>query len=109
MTSIGMTAAPEAFLAREAEIGYACMTHITDYDSWHEEEEPVTAEMVGATIGKNVVIAKQAIAHAVENLDEDAITTSHTILDAALTTPRDAMPQSEIDKLAPILKRALKL
>lgn len=106
---IGMTAAPEAFLAREAEIAYACLTHITDYDSWREEEEPVTAEMVMATIGKNVAIAKKAIAYAIEKLDEDVVTASHTVLDDALTTPRDAMPQSEIDKLAPILNRALKL
>ena len=106
---VGMTAAPEAFLAREAEIAYACLTHITDYDSWHEEEEPVTAEIVIATIGKNIEVAKKAIAHAVEHLDEDSITPSHSVLDDALTTPRDAMPQSEIEKLAPILKRALKL
>lgn len=106
---IGMTAAPEAFLAREAEIAYACMTHITDYDSWHAEEEPVTAEMVMATIGKNIDVAKKAVAHAVESLNEETLTPSHSVLDGALTTARESMPQSEIDKLAPILKRALKL
>ncbi|MDQ7026235.1 MAG: S-methyl-5'-thioadenosine phosphorylase [Anaerolineae bacterium] len=106
---IGMTAAPEAFLAREAEIAYACLTHITDYDSWHEEEEAVTVEMVMATIGKNIDVAKKAVAYVVENLDEETVTPSHSALDGALTTAREAMPQSAIDKLAPILKRALKL
>jgi 5'-methylthioadenosine phosphorylase len=106
---VGMTTAPEAFLAREAEIAYATITHVTDYDSWHEEEEPVTAEMVMATIGKNVAVAQKALAHVVENLDVDLVTTSHTVLTNALTTRREAMPQSEIDKLAPILKRALNL
>jgi 5'-methylthioadenosine phosphorylase len=106
---IGMTSAPEAFLAREAEIAYATITHITDYDSWHEEEEPVTAEMVMATIGKNVTVAQKALAHAVENLDVDLVTAAHTVLTNALTTRREAMPLSEIEKLAPILKRALNL
>jgi 5'-methylthioadenosine phosphorylase len=82
---------------------------VTDYDSWREEEEAVTAGLVMETIGKNVEVAKKAVAHAIEHLDEDAITPSHNVLDAALTTQREAMPQSEIDKLAPILKRALKL
>ena len=106
---VGMTTAPEAFLAREAEIAYACIAHVTDYDSWHEEEEPVTAEMVMATIGKNVAVARKAVAYAVEHLDADKVTPSHLVLSNALTTAREAMPQSEIDKLAPILKRALNL
>jgi 5'-methylthioadenosine phosphorylase len=106
---VGMTTTPEAFLAREAEIAYATITHVTDYDSWHEEEEPVTAEMVMATIGKNVAVAQKALAHAVENLDVDLVTASHTVLTNALTTRREAMPPSEVEKLAPILKRALNL
>ena len=51
---IGMTAIPEANLAREAEICYACMAHVTDYDVWHVEEEPVTVTMVIERLLANV-------------------------------------------------------
>jgi 5'-methylthioadenosine phosphorylase len=46
MSIIGMTASPEAFLAREAGMCYATMAHVTDYDVWHVTEKPVTVEMV---------------------------------------------------------------
>ena len=58
---IGMTASPEAFLAREAEIDFAIMAHVTDYDVWHEEEEPVTVEVVIERLHANLNIAQQAI------------------------------------------------
>ncbi len=60
---IGMTACPEAFLAREAEMDFAIMAHVTDYDVWHEEEEPVTVEIVIERLHANLSIAQQAIAH----------------------------------------------
>ncbi len=47
---VGMTASPEAYLAREAEICYATMAHVTDYDCWHVSEEAVTVEMVVNTL-----------------------------------------------------------
>lgn len=53
MSIIGMTASPEAFLAREAELCYATMAHVTDYDVWHENEAPVTVDMVIQTLHKN--------------------------------------------------------
>jgi 5'-methylthioadenosine phosphorylase len=58
---IGMTAVPEARLAREAEICYACMAHITDYDVWHESTEPVTVQMVIANLSANVAVAQRAL------------------------------------------------
>ena len=66
MSLIGMTSCPEAFLAAEAEIAYASMAHVTDYDVWHESEEPVTVEVVIQTLNKNTEIAKKALAHMVE-------------------------------------------
>lgn len=66
---IGMTACPEAFLAREAELCYATMAHVTDYDVWHESEEPVTVEMVIETLRKNVHHAQNAIRNIVDMLD----------------------------------------
>ena len=65
---IGMTTIPEAFLAREAEIAYASMAHITDYDVWHESEEPVTVEAVIANLQANAEVAKQAIRNVVGKL-----------------------------------------
>jgi len=106
---IGMTTAPEAFLAREAEIAYATMAHITDYDSWHEEEEAVTVEMVMATFSKNIELAQKAIARTVELLDVDTVTSSHTALDGAIMTERDKMPDDILTQLHEIVKRPLGL
>jgi len=106
---IGMTTCPEAFLAREAEIAYASMAHITDYDVWHEEEEPVTVDKVMEIFKHNIEIAQKAIAHTVENLDEDAVYSCHTALDNAIMTARDKMPAAEIEKLKPIVSRVLGL
>lgn len=61
MSIIGMTASPEAFLAREAEMCYAVMAHVTDYDVWHVSEVPVTVEMVVQTLNKNTDLAQEAI------------------------------------------------
>ncbi len=61
MSIIGMTACPEAFLAREAEICYATMAHVTDYDVWRVSEAPVTVEMVIATLNRNTQLAQDAI------------------------------------------------
>ena len=68
MSIIGMTAAPEAFLAREAEMCYAAMAHVTDYDVWHVSETPVTVEMVVQTLNKNTAMAQEAIRHFVRNM-----------------------------------------
>ena len=58
---IGMTALPEAKLAREAEIHYATIAAVTDYDVWHESTQPVTVEMVVANLGRNVANAKRIL------------------------------------------------
>lgn len=68
MDIIGMTTTPEAFLAREAEMSYACMAHVTDYDVWHESEEPVTVEAVIRTLLHNAEVAKQSVANVVQLL-----------------------------------------
>jgi 5'-methylthioadenosine phosphorylase len=61
MSLVGMTTSPEAFLAREAELCYACMAHVTDYDVWHTAEAPVTVEMVVRILNQNTAAAQQAI------------------------------------------------
>lgn len=106
---IGMTAAPEAFLAREAEIEYASLAHITDFDSWHEAEAAVTSDMVIQTLAKNIETVQKALVEAIARLDEDLALPAHTALDAALATSRAAMDEEVIDRLRPILARALGL
>jgi 5'-methylthioadenosine phosphorylase len=104
---IGMTTAPEAFLAREAEIAYATMAHVTDYDVWHTSEEPVTVEKVVATLRHNIEIAQAALAAAIENLDEHASCSCHTALDNAIMTEPNAIPQAVSERLKPIVGRVL--
>ncbi|MCG3206450.1 MAG: S-methyl-5'-thioadenosine phosphorylase [Anaerolineae bacterium] len=85
---IGMTTIPEAFLAREAEIAYATMAHITDYDVWHQSEEPVTVDAVIANLQANVDVAKQAIRNAVKKLAGAPNMPSHSALSTAIISSR---------------------
>jgi len=98
---IGMTAIPEANLAREAEIAYAVMAHVTDFDVWHESEEAVTVEMVIRTLNENITMAKQAIERiaAAELPPSDA----HTALASAFITPAQLVPAKVKRDLAPII------
>lgn len=86
---IGMTSIPEAFLAREAEIAYATMAHVTDYDVWHETEGPVTVESVIANLNANVDIAKQAIRNVVVKLADEPEWPSHNALADAIISRRE--------------------
>ncbi len=106
---IGMTTAPEVFLAREAEIAYATLAHITDYDSWREETEPVTVEMVMTTFKRNIAYVQQVVAHTIEHFDETLPAPAHTALSSALITARHKMPSERVAALKPILARVLGL
>lgn len=102
---IGMTTTPEAFLAREAEIAYATMAHVTDYDVWHTSEEAVTSEMVAQTFQHNLSIAQQAVANTVEALDTSVTWPAHTALDGAVMTGSAALSAEAITKLDPVVRR----
>src|SRR5579859_1971425 len=71
MDIIGMTALPEAKLAREAELCYATIACITDYDSWHASEEPVTVEMVVNNLSANVANAQRILRDVAHNMPSD--------------------------------------
>jgi 5'-methylthioadenosine phosphorylase len=102
---IGMTAVPEAQLAREAEICYATMAHVTDYDVWHEEEEAVNVEMLIANLMANAALSKQTIAELVPRLtDERPCDCGHT-LSTAIITQRDMIPQQKVEQLGPIVAK----
>lgn len=102
---IGMTTCPEAFLAREAEMCFVTMSHVTDYDVWHTSEAPVTSEMVIKTLHSNLRTAQTALAAAIAQLDEHADCTCHHALDTALvTSPAHAAPEV-VERLRTIVGR----
>ena len=107
MDIIGMTTSPEAFLALEAEIAYAVMAHITDYDVWHESEEPVTVEAVIRVLQHDTKIAQDAITHLVATMDDWATGdfAAHSALKDALITDRDHITAEARQRLQPLIAR----
>jgi 5'-methylthioadenosine phosphorylase len=103
MGIIGMTAIPEANLAREAEMCYCCMAHVTDYDVWHVEEEPVTVAMVIERLLANVDVSKQAIVNLIPTLPAERHCDCGHALRDALITDRAAIPDRVRRDLAPII------
>ncbi len=104
-----MTTCPEAFLAREAEMCYAVMNHISDYDVWHESEEPVTVEAVIEILHRNAILAQIALANVVGRLagaDRTACGCGDA-LGQALITQRDRVPPATVAKLGPLVERYL--
>ncbi len=105
---IGMTTSPEAYLAAEAEMAFACMAHVTDYDVWHEEEEPVTVEAVVRTLQANTRLAQEAISILVKNKASWAgeFAAHQALRDAFITRP-EAMAAETVRKLAPLVSKYL--
>jgi 5'-methylthioadenosine phosphorylase len=102
---IGMTTCPEAFLAREAEMCYAAMAHVTDYDVWHTSEAPVTVEMVLETLHHNLHIAQQAVAELITLVPDDHDCACHHALDNAIMTNESVMSREMMSRLEPIVGR----
>jgi 5'-methylthioadenosine phosphorylase len=107
MSIIGMTTSPEAFLAREAEMCYAVMAHVTDYDVWHLSEQPVTVEMVVRTLHGNTQLAQAAIAEALLRLPPNRSCSCGEALRDAIITARQAIPPETLARLAPLVRRHL--
>ncbi len=110
MSIIGMTASPEAFLAREAEICYAIMAHVTDYDVWHVSEDAVSVDMVIRTLMKNTVLAQQAVESLVRSLPgpEAFSCACPNALADAIITARDRIPAQTIKNLSLLVDKHLK-
>ncbi len=104
---IAMTNLPEAKLAREAEIAYATMALITDYDCWKIEEEPVSAEIVLSHLMANAETARKVIVDVIPRMPTEPNWPEHFALDAALVTDRKIWPSATVEKLNPILERFL--
>lgn len=103
MDIIGMTTTPEAQLAREAEMSYAVMAHVTDYDVWHESEEAVTVEMVIRTLQRNATVAKSAIANVLRLLADIGPSPYADTLRYAIITDRKAIPAKAVTQLAHVV------
>ena len=104
---IGMTNLGEARCAREAEIAYATLALVTDYDCWKVEEEPVSVETVIVNMTKNVTNAKEIIRNALKLIPSQPNWPSQHVLVNAIMTQRSAWPSATIDKLKPIIGRLL--
>jgi 5'-methylthioadenosine phosphorylase len=104
---IAMTNLPEAKLAREAEIAFATMAMITDYDCWKVEEEPVSAEIVLSHLMANAETARKIIVDVIPQIPTEPDWPEHFALSTALVTDRKLWPQTIIEKLKPILERFL--
>jgi 5'-methylthioadenosine phosphorylase len=92
MSLIGMTTSPEAFLAREAELCYAVMAHVTDFDVWHTSESPVTVEIVIQTLNKNTQTAQEAVRNLVKSLPDKYTCACDSALKSALITAPNSVP-----------------
>ena len=101
---IGMTLLPEAKLAREAEIAYASLALVTDYDCWHDDHDNVTAAMVMETIQHNVAAARRTVASAVEMIDPAAVYPAHSALQHALMTDPARVPAATRERLKLFMK-----
>ena len=107
MDIIGMTAVPEAQLAREAEICYAVLAHVTDYDVWHETEAPVTVEMLIENLTANAAVTKLALMQLAPTIPAQRRCSCATALSAAIITQPDLIPAQVKRDLAPIVGKYL--
>jgi 5'-methylthioadenosine phosphorylase len=105
---IGMTTCPEAFLAREAEICYGVMAHITDYDVWHVSEEPVTVEMVIEVLHRNNQLAQDCISTLARSMPPARGCECSQALASALITRPEAIPAETRQKLQLLVGKYLK-
>jgi 5'-methylthioadenosine phosphorylase len=104
---VGMTNLGEAKCAREAEIAYATMAMITDYDCWKADEEHVTVEMVIANLTKNAALAKAIIAQALPQIPTEPNWPCHHALETAIMTDKKLWPAKTKKELQPILAKYL--
>ena len=104
---IGMTNLPEAKLSREAEISFASICFITDYDCWKVDDEPVSAEIVIGHLLANADTARRLLPNIIRRIPTEPTWPEHRVLDSAVVTDRKLWPELTVKKLEVILKRFL--
>jgi 5'-methylthioadenosine phosphorylase len=105
---IGMTNLQEAKLAREAEICYATLALVTDYDCWHPDHDSVTVDLIIANLTQNALTAQKTIAEAVERLDAARTCGCKDALATAIITRAEDVPEKTKKELAPIIGKYMK-
>jgi 5'-methylthioadenosine phosphorylase len=108
MDVIGMTNLQEAKLAREAEICYATMALVTDYDSWHPDHDSVTVDLIVANLMQNAVTAQRSIAEAVGRLSVARTCACKDALATAIITRPEYVPEQTKKELAIIIGKYMK-
>jgi 5'-methylthioadenosine phosphorylase len=96
---IGMTALPEAKLAREAEVAYAALAMVTDYDAWHPGHDAVTVDAVVAVLTANAALSQRVVAEAAARIDEGFTSPAHSALASAIMTDRAHIPAEAKERL----------
>jgi 5'-methylthioadenosine phosphorylase len=104
---IGMTAMPEAKLAREAELPYATVAFATDYDAWHETEEAVNVAQVIAVLHANASLGKKLVLELVSSLPDPTASPAHRALEHALLTPPSAITPEARERLGFLVNQYL--
>eukprot|EP01103_Thecamoeba_quadrilineata_P021377 TRINITY_DN9807_c0_g1_i1.p1 TRINITY_DN9807_c0_g1~~TRINITY_DN9807_c0_g1_i1.p1 ORF type:complete len:308 (-),score=43.63 TRINITY_DN9807_c0_g1_i1:29-850(-) len=105
---IGMTAIPEAKLAREAEIAYVSVALVTDYDCWHPDHDDVTVEMVMNNLKTNGLNAQKAVVEVVKKIkDNRFVSKAHSALQNSILTSAEHIPEKTKTRLNPIIGKYL--
>ena len=108
MDIIGMTNLTEAKLAREAEISYATLAAVTDYDCWHPSHDSVTVDMIIANLMKNVENSKMILKKAIPRIGELTSFSASDALKFAIITQKDHMPEEAKKDLQMIIGKYFK-
>jgi 5'-methylthioadenosine phosphorylase len=108
MDVIGMTNLQEAKLAREAEICYATLALVTDYDCWHPDHDSVTVDLIIANLMQNAATAQKTIAEAVSRLRQPRTCSCKDALATAIITRPEHVPEQIKKDLAPIIGKYIK-
>ena len=104
---IGMTAMPEARLAREAEMCYATLALVTDYDCWHDTEDSVTVEMIVSNLLKGVSVSQSVVRMLVETVSESRGCDCGSSLEDAIITSPDVIPAAARRRLSALVDKYL--
>jgi 5'-methylthioadenosine phosphorylase len=108
MDVIGMTNLTEAKLAREAEICYATLALVTDYDCWHPDHDSVTVDLIIANLQQNAATAQKTIADAVERIAPERTCACKDALATAIITQAQFVPEQVKKDLAPLISKYMK-
>jgi len=104
---IGMTNLPEARLAREAELPYASLCLVTDFDCWRANEKPVEVSLVIQQLRRNAALASQIVRHLVNRLPDPRASPAWRALSAGLLTPESSIDSAARSRLGVLLDRVL--